>query len=305
MLVPRRVVTIALPPLMRLGVRDALPKHVLVSEVASALECAQILRQEVGVTVVFAVPADLSEPAGAPFLQLQREFPNTPFIALFDDETSEPRWGLELGRWEISDMVTCTPTVPAPLLLSSITRCEAETVAIRVWKRAGITVADELLPVLKPALRIAHSPIALAALAKAAMMPERSLRDYCAQRQLPSPQWIIGWSRLLVAAYYLEEPGRTIQSVVELLQFPSHDVFAHTVRRYTGMTASRLREKDPVRTIGRLLAMALTPRPGASSRARDKSRSPLAHPEAGPVRVVRTSSGASILHLVRKDASAR
>ncbi|MES2522648.1 MAG: AraC family transcriptional regulator [Gemmatimonadota bacterium] len=137
--------------------------------------------------------------------------------------------------------------------LTALSRCETDGVAIRVWKHANLQVPDRLATVLKPAIRLAHDPISLARFAREARLHERSLRKYCDASGLVSPQWIIGWARLLVAAYYLDEPGRTVQSVADLLKFPSAVGLANHVRRYANMTPSGLRSAGAVNVIGRMM----------------------------------------------------
>ena len=219
--------------------------------------------------VILRVPSAGEGALVSQLLHLHRQFPHARYVALFDALTSDSLSVLRLGGAGVTELVLCAPRVPADALLAALSRCETDTVAVRLWRQAGLQVPDVVTSVLKPAIRLAHSQITLHLFAAATGMHERTLRKYCEQYGLPSPQWIIGWARLLMAAYYLEEPGRTIQQVSELLGFHSAAAFGNANRRYTGITLSQLRQAGPVATVSRKLAAAVArgPVPHAPRRA--------------------------------------
>ena len=254
---PDRVVTLALGSTREDSVSDTLRQHVALVHTASVDECRRMLASEGNPCVILRVPSAAEEALVSQLLNLHCQFPHARYVALHDSATSDSRWVLRLGGAGVTELVLCAPRVPADALLAALSRCETDTVAVRVWRQAGLNVADVVTSVLKPAIRLAHSQITLQRFAAAAGMHERSLRKYCEHHGLPSPQWIIGWARLLMAAYYLEEPGRTIQQVSELLDFHSPAAFGNANRRYTGLTLSQLRQTGPVATVSRMLAAAV------------------------------------------------
>lgn len=120
-------------------------------------------------------------------------------------------------------------------------RCHADGVSHHLWHECSPRLPDALVTLLKMALRNAHQPLTTATLATAAGMHERSLRKYCEDARIPSPQWIIGWARLLMAGHFLDEPGRTIIQVAELLRYPSSCALRNQIRRYSGLSPRQLR----------------------------------------------------------------
>lgn len=51
----------------------------------------------------------------------------------------------------------------------------------------------------------------------------------------------MGWARLLVAGYYLEEPGRSVANVAELLEFPGACALRNQLERYSNLSTQQLR----------------------------------------------------------------
>ena len=229
-------------------------QHLLpVSGADSVSNCENLLARHVGHCLLVRVPEPDEDAVVEQLLKLRGRFPRVPCVALFVDGVSDSRWVLRLGGAGVTELVVCNHLVPSIPLRKALIRCETDSLAVRVWKRAAVQVDDALLAVVKPALRLAHAPISMLRLAGAARMHERTLRKYCDQHGLANPQWIIGWARLLTAAYYLDEPGRTVQDVAELLAFPSAASLANHVRRYTKSTPSALRAAGAVRTVASLM----------------------------------------------------
>jgi len=205
------------------------------------------------------VPRVCEDALGQDVLELRRSFPHVPTIALFVEAESDARWALRLGHAGVAELLACGASVSSPALLNALSRTEVDAVAIRVWRVAKMQLPETLISILKPALRLAHAPTSIPLLAAAARMHERTLRKYCEGSGILSPQWVIGWARLLLASYYLDEPGRTIQSVAGLLRFPSSVALANQVRRYTTHTPTTLRDAGAVNTVARLIERRLTP----------------------------------------------
>jgi AraC-like DNA-binding protein len=180
-------------------------------------------------------------------------------LGIFDDATSDLNAVARLGSVGVLDVLPAAPDVGAQVVCQAISRGHIESLVGRIWRLSSLTVAEDVATVLRPAVRLAHSGVLLPRLAAATKLHERSLRKYCEAHGLPSPQWIIGWARTLVTAYYLEENGRSVQSISSLLGFSSPALMANHLRRYTGETASTLRRGSPLLTVARKLEQALLP----------------------------------------------
>ena len=66
---------------------------------------------------------------------------------------------------------------------------------------------------------------------------------------LPTPSALISWCRILVAARLLEDPGRSVEQVALLLEFPSGTSMRNMMKRYTGLRPGEIRENGGVRCV--------------------------------------------------------
>lgn len=230
--------------------------HSAVQHIERLENVEEVLHRSVDACVLCVVPGD-----GAAILQdlirLRRLFPNVPTVALYYPSTSSCEAVLRLGAVGVREIVTAEPAIESFDLKAAFRRCHSDGVAIRLWKRCEFVLPDNLVTLLKAAIRLAHQPITGEDFASVAGMPERSLRKYCAQEALLSPQWIVGWARLLVAAFYLDEPGRTVANVAELLAFPSACALRNQLKRYSNLASRELRAGGTTVLLARALENAV------------------------------------------------
>jgi AraC-like DNA-binding protein len=134
---------------------------------------------------------------------------------------------------------------------------------------AHATVADamlsELLPLvpapLHPFIRFcltspqhAHS---VGGVAGALGINRKTLVNYCARADLPSPGRLLSWCRLLLAAHYLATTTRTVERIALQLDFASDTALRNMIKRYTGMRAQELRHRDGASVVLAHLTRAL------------------------------------------------
>lgn len=80
---------------------------------------------------------------------------------------------------------------------------------------------------------------------------ERTLRKRLLRADAPSPQWLVGWARLLVAAWHLRDSARSASDVAAQLEFSASQNLCRMVRRYTGRSLRAFRAEDPVEVAAR------------------------------------------------------
>jgi AraC-like DNA-binding protein len=255
--VPDVLVAISLPPSLIAPICSIVGDRADVRAVSQIADAVHQLDGEMSSCLLLAVPSDEQATQTAALHRLRGAYPHVPAVALFSPRVSSYRAALQLGASGVTELVTVDP-LPAPEdLLSSLSRCHADGIAVRVWRHAALEMPEALVPVLKAAIRLAHEPLTTVRLAAATGMHERSLRKYCESARLPSPQWLIGWARLLIAGYYLDEPGRSVVSVAEMLAFPSTCALRNQLRRYTGLAPSTLRARGTSVSLARLLEQTI------------------------------------------------
>lgn len=258
---PSTLVSLSLPAEVVQQLQSIVGKSVSVLPVASVESAADALLRRTDACLVIPVPGDAAETRWSGVARLLAAFPRVPTIAIFVHGTSTYRGTLRLGGVGITELVEAGPRIVSDSLLTALTRCHADGVASRLWEEAAIDVPEHMRLLLRTALRLAHRPVSVVGLADVLGMHERSLRKYCEQWNLSSPQWIIGWARLLVAAHYLDEPARSLPSVAELLEYASTSALRNQLRRYAGVSPSALRASGTLRGISAALKTAVRDAP--------------------------------------------
>jgi AraC-like DNA-binding protein len=131
----------------------------------------------------------------------------------------------------------------SPLQLRSvIEQAEARGVAGLIRHRLGA-----LHPLVRDAVLVcvtrAHMRLTSHRLAEILSSSPRNLVARLTKDGFPSPQKLISWGRLIVAAQMLEDRNRSADSIARVLDFPSGSAFRNTCQRYLGATPQEIREK--------------------------------------------------------------
>ena len=218
----------------------------------SVAECRDVLRKNPGAAVLATIPhSDESEDLEH-LTQLRNEFPHSAWVGLFVDGYSDFKALACLGGHGVREIVPAEGLRALGRLPLALVSSETASVAERICQLARLDPGDPLSTVLSAAIRIAHAPASMVELATTMRRHERTIRRYCDQHGLVSPQWSIGWARCLHTAYYLEETGRTVQSIASVLSFETGATLSNHLRRYTGHSATELRQLGAMATVARL-----------------------------------------------------
>ncbi len=254
---PSLVVSWATPDRVTEQVADAVGTRSELRYARDVETVCTVLSKAADPCLIVVVPADSNAPWWNELRRVRREFPLVPVVALALAGSSSLQAAWRLGRTEVSELVMMASTLDAEDLRIALVRVHADGVVSRLWARAGLRLPDPLVTVVRRALRLAHAPFTAADLASITQLHERSLRKYCERHGLPSPQQLVGWTRLLLAAYYLDERGRAVTEVAELLGFPTPDALRKLIVRYTGHSSTVLRRVGALDDIARRLETAV------------------------------------------------
>ena len=86
----------------------------------------------------------------------------------------------------------------------------------------------------------------------------------------PSPQRLLTWGRLLLAAHFLEDSSRSAERVAKALQFPSATAFRNTCQRQLGATPSEIRSRGGATFVKSLFLREIEQGKAALSRNRGR-----------------------------------
>jgi AraC-like DNA-binding protein len=176
-----------------------------------------------------------------PIRQLKRRFPRMSTVAYVDVTSERGRDLFDAGRSGVDALIIANVDDDALNIAAIIERAEARGVA-------GIlrTMLEELRPIARDALLLsvtrAHETINPEDLARRLSLSRRVLAKHLEHAGLPSPQRLITWGRLLVAAHLLEDPERSADNIALALHFPSGSAFRNTCQRYVHATPSEIRK---------------------------------------------------------------
>lgn len=176
-----------------------------------------------------------------PVRQLKRQFPRMATVAYVDVTESRGRDLFDAGRSGVDALLVANVDDDAVNIAATIERAEARGVA-------GVlrTMLEGLRPTARDALLLAvtraHEHLTPEDLARRLSLSRRVLAKHLEQGGLPSPQRLITWARLLVAAHLLEDPERSADNIALALHFPSGSSFRNTCQRYLSATPSEVRK---------------------------------------------------------------
>lgn len=177
-----------------------------------------------------------------PLRRLKRRFPRMTTIAYVGASPERSHDLFDAGRAGVDALVIADQD-DAPTRLSEIVeRAKARSVAARLR-----TALADVRPTARDAVLVsvtrAHEHLTTTSLAETLSVSRRVLAKYLERAGLPSPQRLLTWGRLVVAADLLEEPSRSADRVALALHFPSGSAFRNTCQRYLHLTPSEMRAR--------------------------------------------------------------
>src|SRR5690606_25819214 len=80
-------------------------------------------------------------------------------------------------------------------------------------------------------------------LAKVLDITPRTLSRWCRKAGLPPPKRLLAWMRILLAAEFLDDPGRPVAAVAQACGYAADSSLRLALRRFTGFNPTDLRER--------------------------------------------------------------
>lgn len=261
---PATLIAWSLPEALVAQVRNAVGRDSRLVTVQTGADVQSLLRASTSLCLIVPVLRDRFDPFWSEYIALRERFPNIPVIAVAMAGVSSMQAALRLSQLGVSDLLDANEGLRADDVRAALSKTYSDATAMRVWKqieeefaRRGTAFPDDLTTMMKRALRYAHEHLPASKLAALMQMHERTLRKFCETRQLPSPQSIAGWARLLLAALYIEERGRTFVSIARLLGYPTVGALRKQITRYTHRSPKQLRDAGAMTVSLQLLCEAL------------------------------------------------
>jgi AraC-like DNA-binding protein len=113
------------------------------------------------------------------------------------------------------------------------------------------------IPLFRYCLDYPHRATSVEAVADALGIHRKTLVNRCTQARLPAPSAVLSWARLLLAAYFLGNPHRTVEAIAMQLDYPSATSLRNMLKRYTGLRPQDVRALGGVTPVLTALADSL------------------------------------------------
>jgi AraC-like DNA-binding protein len=186
-----------------------------------------------------ALPGSGSE---IPLAELRHSFPSIAAV-LMARSGMDPSDLLRLGRAGIDGLVPVhfdeiDFTLPRALA-RALRRSTAALVAASVSRHVPAREAGAV----RQALEGAQLGWTADRLASSVGLTRAHLSVRCRAVGLPSVGHLLGWAKMLHAARWLTDPGRSAESVSRQLEYSSGAAFRRALRNYTGATPTQIRER--------------------------------------------------------------
>ena len=189
-----------------------------------------------------------------PLRQLTRRFPRLTTVAYVSATAERAHDLFDAGRSGVDALVVADRDDDPQVLASILEQAEARSVAARL-RRTLTDVRPTVRDAVLIAVTRAHERLTTELLAQAVSLSRRVLAKHLEHAQLPSPQRLLTWGRLVVAAHMLEDFQRSADGVSLALHFPSGSAFRNTCQRYLHATPSEIRARGGAEfVIARMLA---------------------------------------------------
>jgi len=226
------------------GVTGAVPEHlteggqVLVAPAMRRLH-QYLLNRPVSVVLVdvSALPGTTSRLEA--LRPLRRSFPRTPIILLARPGT-DPAVLFDLGRTGLRHLVMVHTDEWGMELRRVLAEAAEDSPPALVSRRLAHYVPPRELHVLRLAMESLHRRPSAEEFAREMGLTRPFLSQCLKATGLPSVGHLLLWSRLFHAAHWLEEPGRSGESISRQLEYSSGSAFRRALKHYTGATPSEI-----------------------------------------------------------------
>jgi AraC-like DNA-binding protein len=181
-----------------------------------------------------------------------RNFPSLGVVAYVGPDHCTAPDVMKLARIGVVDVVVHGQSDDAASLRETLIGALGVARLHCVWTMFDDPVRVRALPILRLLLGQAGMRLTPADLARACGRHPGSLRRDLQLLGLPSPEKLIVWCRLFVAAHLMADPGRTLSDVARAVGVASPANLSNQFRRYAGRSATG------VRTMGGLACLLTT-----------------------------------------------
>lgn len=211
-----------------------------------------------GVAALLTELYDVSGASTVPAIRaLKQRYPTLPVLAYISTCAADIHALVRAIAAGVDDVVVRGMDNLDTVLPAAIGQARQLSAATEISRAVEPIVPTEVRPFFAYCAGHAWRPLTVRGAAAAISLPPRTLDAQLKRAGLLPPRRVIGWHRVLYAAWDLEVPGATIGHVAEHLSFPCPAALSNSLQRYTSLTSSALRRKGGFRYLLELFCTVL------------------------------------------------
>lgn len=180
---------------------------------------------------------------------IRESFPSVPVVLYFSLAPDTSRDVLVFARAGVDQLVIKGVDDIRSSLRTALADAADHCSALTILSELEPAVPAPVIPMLRYCLQNSRRALTVEEVARALGVHRKTLVDRVSAAAMPTPSAVISWCRLLLAARLLEDPGRSVEQVALLLDFPSGTSMRNMMKRYTGLRPGEIRENGGVRCV--------------------------------------------------------
>lgn len=149
---------------------------------------------------------------------------------------------LSFARAGVHELIVAGIDDSAIVLRLALQRASQRCLAEEVFAEISPSLPRDAARLVRYCIEHASEAPTIDDISRALGVHRRTLVNRMQSAMLPPPSELWAWSRVLLAARYLEMPGRSVEWVALTVGYPSANALRNALKKYTGLIPSELRE---------------------------------------------------------------
>ncbi len=179
---------------------------------------------------------------------------------------------LKLGQWGVVQIIDLEEEATAAAVGQRLMAARGRPLRGLVERALPAYTSASARAILSVAASIVAEGGQGADLARAMHITPRTLSRWCRKAGLPPPKRLLAWMRILLAAEFLDDPGRGVSAVAHACGYAADSSLRLALRRFTGWNPTDLRQRGAFDTAAAAFLNALAEARAPRRRYRAPSR---------------------------------
>jgi AraC-like DNA-binding protein len=164
---------------------------------------------------------------------------------------------LRLGQWGVVQVIDLEEEITAIALGQRLLEARGRPLRGLVERALPSYTSATARAILSSAASIVAEGGQGKDLAKALYITPRTLSRWCRKAGLPPPKRLLAWMRILLAAEFLDDPGRSVTAVALSCGYAADSSLRLALRRFTNQSPTELRERGAFDAASKVFLEAL------------------------------------------------